>query len=315
MEIRQIRYFVAIYEAGSVTKAAARLLVAQSALSQQLAHLEQELTVPLFVRSPQGVAATEFGRIFYEHSLDVLFRIDEAVASVRRLGQHPGGTVTVGMLESISIVLGLPLLQKAKEQFPDIYLRLIEDVSVNLKARIKDGTLDLAILFDDGIEDGLAAQPLVAEDLFLISRERADEGSVVSVVRALDSPLVLPDARDGLRTIIDGAALAAGVAMANLVSEVDSLTVIKNAVLQGVGSTLLPMSCVAVEVEQGLLSAVPVADPGIQCKVVLCTRKGAQLTHAAASVFRSAVTTARELCVRARWLGATSLADDKVSEC
>jgi len=313
LEIRQIRYFVAIYEAGSVTKAAARLLVAQSALSQQLAHLEQELGVPLFVRSPQGVTATEFGRIFYERALDVLLRIDEAVASVRRLGQHPGGTVTVGMLESISIALGLPLLQKAKEQFPCIYLRLSEDVSVNLKARVKDGSLDLAILFDDGIDDALAAQPLVAEDLFLISRERAHRGSVVSVAQALDSPLVLPDVRDGLRTIIENAALAAGVTLANLVSEVDSLTVIKNAVLQGVGSTLLPMSCVAGEVEQCLLSAQPVADPGIRCRVVVCTRKHAQLTHAAASVLRSAVTTARELCVGTRWVGATSLADDNVN--
>lgn len=312
MEIRQIRYFVAIYEAGSVTKAAARLLVAQSALSQQLAHLEQELGVPLFVRSPQGVAATEFGRIFYEHSLDVLRRIGEAIASVRQFGQNPGGTVAVGMVESISIVLGLPLLQKAKKQFPDIYVRLSEDLSINLKARVKDGSLDLAILFDDGIEDGLVAQPLVAEDLFLISRERAERDSVVSVARALTPPLVLPDARDGLRTIIEKAALDAGVKLSNLVSEVGSLTVIKNAAIQGIASTLLPMSCVAGEVEQGLLTAYPLADPGIRCTIVLCTRENAQLTHAAASVFRSAVTAARELCVGERWVGAASLAEDNL---
>jgi LysR family nitrogen assimilation transcriptional regulator len=301
---------VAIYEAGSVTKAAARLLVAQSALSQQLAHLEEELGVPLFVRSPHGVDATEFGRIFYEHSLEILRRIGEATASVRRLGRYPGGTVAVGMPESISIVLGLPLLQNAKQRFPDTYLRLSEDLSVNLKARVKDGSLDLAILFDDGIEEGIAARPLVAEDLFFVSQQRPDRGSVVSVADALDSPLVLPDVRDGLRTIIENAALAADVTLPHVVSEIGSLTVIKNAVLQGVGSTLLPMSCVASEVEQGLLSAQAVADPGIRCTVVLCTRKDAQLTHAAASVFQSAVTTARELCIGEGWVGAIPLADD-----
>jgi LysR family nitrogen assimilation transcriptional regulator len=310
LDIRQIRYFVAIYEAGSVTKAAARLLVAQSALSQQLAHLEDELGVMLFVRSPQGVAATEFGRIFYGHSLDVLRRISDAIASVRQLAQNPGGIVAVGMLESVSIVLGLPLLQKAKEQFPDIYLRLSEDLSINLKARVKNGSLDLAILYDDGIEDELAAQPLVAEDLYLVSRGGGGRGEVVSVARALSSPLVLPDVRDGLGTIIEKAALASDVTLSNLVSEVDSLTVVKNAVLEGVGSTLLPMSCVAAEVKQGLLCAQPIAHPGIRCTVVLCTRKDALLTHAAASVLRSVATTARELCVDARWVGALRLATD-----
>lgn len=309
MEIRQIRYFVAIYEAGSVTKAAARLAVAQSALSQQLAQLEEELGVPLFARSPQGMTATEFGRTFYDHSLDVLRRISDAVASVRQLGQNPGGTVAIGMLESISIVLGLPLLQKAKVLFPDVYLRLSEDSSVNLKARVKDGSLDLAIMFDDGIEDGLSAQPLVAEDLYLVSRAGSAQGGVVSLVSALESPLVLPDVRDGLRIIIEKVALTTGVALSNLVSEVDSLTVIKNAVLQGVGSTLLPMSCVAAEVEQGLLRARPIADPGIRCTVVLCTRRGALLRHAAASVLRSVITTAKELCINAHWIGASSLAD------
>jgi len=216
----------------------------------------------------------------------------------------------VGMPESISIVLGLPLLQNAKQRFPDTYLRLSEDLSVNLKARVKDGSLDLAILFDDGIEEGIAARPLVAEDLFFVSQQRPDRGSVVSVADALDSPLVLPDVRDGLRTIIENAALAADVTLPHVVSEIGSLTVIKNAVLQGVGSTLLPMSCVASEVEQGLLSAQAVADPGIRCTVVLCTRKDAQLTHAAASVFQSAVTTARELCIGEGWVGAIPLADD-----
>ena len=79
LEIRQLRYFMAIYEAGSVTKASARLLVAQSALSQQLAHLEDELGVPLFTRSPQGVTPTAFGQELYHHSQEILQRVGSAV--------------------------------------------------------------------------------------------------------------------------------------------------------------------------------------------------------------------------------------------
>src|SRR6185436_12893387 len=131
LEIRQIRYFVAIYEAGSVTKASTRLLVAQSALSQQLAHLENELGVPLFTRSPQGVAPTAFGQMFYDHSREILQRLSDAVESVRQLGKNPSGSVAVGMPETISVVLGLPLLQNAKQRFPDVHLRLTEDLSGN----------------------------------------------------------------------------------------------------------------------------------------------------------------------------------------
>jgi LysR family nitrogen assimilation transcriptional regulator len=302
LEIRQIRYFVAIYEAGSVTKASLRLLVAQSALSQQLAQLEDELGVPLFTRSPQGVSPTAFGQMFYDHSREILQRLNDAVESVRQLGQNPRGTVAVGMPESISVVLGLPLLQNAKQRFPEVHLRLTEDLSGNLKERLREGRLDLAILFDDGVNDALTVTPLVDEPLFLISKRAAEQPDTVSLSNALGSPLVLPDLRDGLRRNIENAAGTAGIRISNLVSEVSSLTVIKNAVLQGLGATILPISAVAAELQQGAVRAQAI-DPPIRVTVALCTRKDALLDRATASVFRLTVSTAKELCANTSWVG------------
>jgi LysR family nitrogen assimilation transcriptional regulator len=311
LEIRQIRYFVAIYEAGSVNKAAARLFVAQSALSSQLAQLEDELGVQLFTRSPQGVSATAFGQTFYEHSVAILQRLTDAVEAVRQLGRNPRGNVALGIPESISIVLGLPMLQVVKQRFPEIHLRLTEDVSASLKEKLKEGKLNLALLLDDESMDGLSTEPLVEERLYLVSRSTAAPMANVNLLNALASPLVLPDIRDGLRSSIERIARNAGIGIPNLVSEISSLTVIKDAVLQGMGATILPISCVAAEVRQNLLQAQEIMDPRALCTVTLCTRKNDLLDRAAASVFRVTVATARECCTSGGWSGASIARENK----
>jgi LysR family nitrogen assimilation transcriptional regulator len=309
LEIRQIRYFVAIYEAGSVTKASSRLLVAQSALSQQLAQLEDELGVPLFTRSPQGVSPTAFGQMFYDHAREILHRLSDAVQSVRQLSQNPNGNVAIGMPESISAVLGLALLENVKHRYPEVHLRLTEDLSTTLKERLKEGRLDLAILFDDGMNEGLTLTPLVHERLYFVSKRAMDQPAAISLSDALASPIVLPDLRDGLRSTIEHTARSAGLRISNLVSEVSSLTVIKNAVLQGLGGTILPIAAVGPELQQGLVAAQEITEPPTSVTVSLCTRKDPLLDRATASVFRLTALTAKELCIEGRWGGGAFVED------
>jgi LysR family transcriptional regulator, nitrogen assimilation regulatory protein len=305
LELRQIRYFVAIYETGSVTKAAARVLVAQSALSQQLAHLEDDLGVRLFTRTPHGVFPTAFGRKFYEGSLDILHRLSDAVDSVRRLAENPNGVVTVGMPQAISMVLGLPLLQRVNARLPDVRLRFAEDLSVTLKEKLKEGRLDMAVLCDDGMSDGLASEPLVDQSLYIVTSGAKGSSAPVSLAEALTAPLVLPDRRDGLRIAVELAASSAGLSLPAL-SEVSSLTVLKKAVLEDMAATILPLPCVWHEVEHGLIRARRIADARARCKIALFTRDQALLDPAAASVFRLIVDTAGELCQNERWQGATA---------
>jgi len=169
-------------------------------------------------------------------------------------------------------------------------------------------------MFDDGVSDGLSIEPLATERLCLVSCARVAATDSVTLGDALSLPLVLPDARDGLRVIIESAARAAGLVVSNLVSEVSSLTVIKNAVLRGVGATILPLSCVSPEVRQGALRAYEITDPAVVCTVVLCTRKDALLSRVAASVFRLTVTTARQLCLEKSWIGAVIEHEHKPSQ-
>eukprot|EP01031_Cornospumella_fuschlensis_P048035 gene48035-58839_t len=113
MELRQLRYFLAIADSGSFSKAAQRVFIAQSALSHQVAQLEDELGAPLFHRSRRGVELTEAGSRFHPHAVSILRQADEAMASARSDGVVPSGKVVFGIPHSVSHALALPLLREA----------------------------------------------------------------------------------------------------------------------------------------------------------------------------------------------------------
>ena len=137
MELRQLRYFVAIADSGSVTKAAERVFVAQSALSHQLAQLEAELGVSLFERSRRGVGLTEAGQRFFPHAVSILRQAEEAVASARSTRQEPEGPVVFGLPHSASSALALPLMREVRQRFPRVTLELTEELTGNLSRQLR----------------------------------------------------------------------------------------------------------------------------------------------------------------------------------
>ncbi|STR18245.1 Cyn operon transcriptional activator [Janthinobacterium lividum] len=150
MELRQLRYFVAIVDHGSLSRAALILHVAQPALTQQLRQLEEELGVQLLHRSAQGVLSTDAGKVFYEHAQAILKQVADARSAVTQSATRPSGNVTLGLPHSISGALALPLLLAARERYPEITLQLTEEITGNLNEQLKSGRINLAVLFDDG---------------------------------------------------------------------------------------------------------------------------------------------------------------------
>ena len=118
MKVNQLTYFLAIVEAGSLSGAAQKLGVAQPALSQHVANLEQELDVALFERSSRGVVSTAAGDLLYEHARTILRQIQRAEADVRYLGQSPSGEVVVVLAASIAQLVSAPLATEVAAQFP-----------------------------------------------------------------------------------------------------------------------------------------------------------------------------------------------------
>lgn len=306
MELRQLRYFVAIVDHGSLSRAALVLHVAQPALTAQLRQLEEELGARLLHRSAQGMTATDAGRLFYQHALAILKQVADARAAVAQSTERPSGSVTLGLPHSISGALALPLLTAARARYPEITLQLTEEISGNLIEQLKSGRLNLAVLFDDGQPGQFAATALVEEDLMFICRSGsalAPAGPSVSLREALASSLILPAQQQGVRPQIEQVARAAGLSLENII-EINSIAILRSALLADIGATLLPLAPLLPDVQAGTLSAWPVHSPQIARKVTLCASKNIPLTNAAGAIGRLVREVTEELCAAGSWPGA-----------
>lgn len=307
MELRQLRYFVAIVDHGSLSRAAVVLHVAQPALTQQLRQLEEDLGAQLLHRSAQGVLCTDAGKVFYEHAQAILKQVGDARSAVTQSTTRPSGSVTLGLPHSISGALALPLLMAARQHYPEITLQLTEELSGNLAEQLRSGRINLAVLFDDGQLAPFASTALVEEALMFIARTgspHAPAGKRVSLQRALASTLILPAQQQGVRPRIEQVARSAGFTLANVI-EINSIAILKSALLADMGATILPLAPLLDEVKAGALQALPLHSPAISRTVTLCASKNIPLTNAATAVSRLVHQVTRELCEQGTWIGAT----------
>ena len=309
MELRQLRYFVAIADHGSLSRAALVLHVAQPALTQQLRQLEDELGVQLLHRTAQGVLSTDAGKVFYEHALAILKQVADAQAAVVQSAERPSGSVTLGLPHSISGALALPLLSAIRLRYPEITLQLTEELPGNLAEQLRAGRVNLAVLLDDGQLGGFATTPLVEEELRYICAADAPLAAgrdSVTLRDALGTTLILPGLQHGVRPRIESIARAAGLHARDVI-EINSIAILKSAILAGMGATILPVAPVLAEIERGAMRALPIHDPAITRTVALCASRNIPLTNAAAAVGRLVGQVAHDLCGSGAWIGARPL--------
>jgi LysR family nitrogen assimilation transcriptional regulator len=309
MELRQLRYFVAIAKHGSFSKAAEQVFVAQSALSHQLAQLEAELGTRLLHRSRRGVELSESGRIFLAHATAILRQVDDATASVRNSAGDPSGKVVFGVPHSASNALALPLLQAVRQHLPKVELELTEELTGNLVQQLRNGQINLALLFDDGSIDEFACEYLLDEELALISPASAADRpqAAVSLQQALLLPLILPANPHGVRPIIEAAARAHGLAGPNVIADISSVSILRTTLLAGLGHTLLPVMPLQHELAAGTLCAIPVENPTLTRRLALCASKHIPLSAAATAVARLTADLSKNLCATNIWQGTALL--------
>lgn len=309
MELRQLRYFVAIVDHGSLSRAALILHVAQPALTQQLRQLEEELGVQLLHRSAQGVLSTDAGKVFYEHAQAILKQVVDARSAVAQSAARPSGSVTLGLPHSISGALALPLLTATRARYPEITLQLTEELTGNLSDQLKSGRVNLAVLFDDGQLSQFATTPLADEELHFICRADAAYAQgeqSLTLAQALDTTLILPGLQHGVRPRIESVAREAGLSLGNVI-EINSIAILKSALLADMGATILPSAPVLDELQRGTLRAQRIHNPSISRTVVLCASRNIPLTNAAAAISRLVRQVSDELCADGIWPGATPL--------
>lgn len=271
IELRQLRSFVTIAQAGSFSRAAGLLAIAQPALSRQVRLLEAEIDAPLFHRNGRGVVLTPAGELLLAHAQDILGRTAQAKRELAALQGRPTGTVVLGVPPSVSITLLTPLVLHVRDLYPGIRLHVMEGFSGTVLDWVQTGHVEVAIIYDIRRSPQILAETLLVEDLFLVRRpDPADSRIAIGGAEIATIPLVLPARPHGLRLLCERA-LAPGDQGLDVRFEIDSMPIMKELAQEGAAPTILPYAAVAREVEAGLLEALRIVDPNLSRTMMLAT--------------------------------------------
>ena len=309
MDLKQLRAFVTVAETGSVTRASALLNLVQPAVSRQLRLLEEDLGTELFDRSRHGMQLTAQGKTMLEYARRILGEVARAKAEIQPTEGPVAGIVSIGLLASTSDLLATRLAAEVARRYPHIRLRLTIGYAGHLQDWLEAGDVDAALLYGQKESPALHVKPLLEESLWAVAAPaaRLSRKRPLPLERVAREPFVLPAAPQGLRAVIEHAAAEAGVAL-QVFAETNALSVQKELVAQGHGWTILPSVCVTQEVERGLLSAAPLASPGLQRAIVLAAPSSRQATAPVRCVVGALMdcvkaTFDQGLWPDARWLG------------
>ncbi|QCJ01142.1 nitrogen assimilation transcriptional regulator NAC [Agrobacterium larrymoorei] len=275
VDFKKLKSFVKIIDTGSVSRAASILRVAQPALSQQIASLEQHFKHQLLIRSNVGITPTEAGLILYRNAQIMLKQIEQTQIDIDQSARSLSGRVSIGLATySSSSALSLPLIKAMRARFPDITVHINDSFGHILSELIMTGKMDMALIYTSDPIKGVSLRPLFREEMYLVSPagmtlpEAPGKALPLSSLDAM--PLLLPSKSHFLRRLIDDA-VGRARAKPEVISELESIPALSAAVLDGLGSTILPASVVLETTSFQGAQMHPLTKPVIDATVSLCT--------------------------------------------
>lgn len=288
MDLRQLRYFTAIVEQGSFSKAAVKLRVAQPALSQHLRHMEDELGVALLHRGTRGVQPTEAGERLLTKARIILAEFAELRDSVRGEAAAPAGEVRIGLPGTVSEQFSVPLIEAAQERYPDVRIRIAEAMSGFVLDWLRKGEVDLAVIYSTSDPKGLGIHHVLTEELCLfgvpaLTVLQTQPGKAVTLGEAAGLDLILPGPGHGLRDQIDEAAADIN-ANVHAAVEIESYAQIKRLAERGLGYGILPRMAVRAQEKAGIFHTWPIEQPSLYRKVYLAYSTERPMTAAARAI-------------------------------
>ncbi|HEY9545342.1 MAG TPA: LysR family transcriptional regulator [Solimonas sp.] len=247
MELRHLRYFVAVADEGHFTRAAAQLGIGQPPLSLQIQQLERELGTSLFKRLPRGVVLTDAGRAFAQDARRILRDVEQASEHARRVASGELGRIRVGMINSAPFHPLIPqVIREFRRRYPDVAFSLEERTTPGLVAAVRGDAVDVAFVRPiHGSDDGLSIETVIDEDMLvaLPSGHPLAHRASISLLALSIEPFVLFSRAvgAGLHDEIVAACRVAGFSP-RVVQEASQVTSIVNLVASGLGVSILPAS-------------------------------------------------------------------------
>ncbi len=277
MELRQIQYFLAVAKLEHVTEAAHSLHVAQSAISRQIASLEEELGVKLFIREGRNIKITPIGEIFYQYAEAALREIDKAKQEIAEFLDPEKGLIRIGFPSSLA-AFTLPMVISAfRDKHPHIDFQLRQGTYPFLINSVKKGEIDLAFVSPLPQDKNIQGQILFVENivaLLPIKHHLAKQKSIQLNELQTDSFVLFPTGYI-LRDIVVNSCDQMGFTP-NISFEGEDMDAIKGLVATGLGVTLLPEVTLTDNVPRGTVK-IPIHEPQITRNVGIIIPKNRKL--------------------------------------
>jgi LysR family transcriptional regulator, nitrogen assimilation regulatory protein len=262
IQLRHLLSFIKIVEAGSFSRAATMIHVAQPALSQQMAELEESLGVCLLHRSARGVRPTAAGKLLHAEAESIIHRIEHLPDLVQSCGEDVTGVVRVGMSTVLAWFMADPITSACKVALPNVTLHFVSATSGQLTSRVREHSLDIAVIFDGTLAEGVASHALFRQKLFLLTQDKTlVHEDCVAWDRLRDLTLILPaHPHEAIsRTIL--ASLFSDESLAPRVIVENDVFATLSAVQAGLGSALMAIGDLSRAKGESEVKAVPLEPP------------------------------------------------------
>lgn len=240
--LRQLQYFVAVAEQGSITRAAQNLSISQSAVTEALKELEGDLGVELFDRHPRGLSITHNGHQFLRHATKILATVSDARTSFSGQQNAAGGTLNIGVTSLVAGYVLSDLLARYRRACPGVEVSAIEDNGGYLEHLLVGGELDVAVMVISNLRDRMALQAEILETspyrLWLPMGHPLVSADIISVADITREPLIMLTIDEIEENT--GKLLTALGARPHVAFRTRSVEAVRSLVATGAGVALLP---------------------------------------------------------------------------
>ena len=264
MDFRQLRYVLSVYKERSFTKAAKRLNISQSAVSEQVKLLEEEIGFELFHRTSRGIESTDRGRTFLYECERVIGDLLSLSDTARRLRGALQDTLTIGMGSGMAQIFIPRMFTDLKNNLPGVRLEILTAPTKNIFNELHEERIDAGIAIESDPERlpaGLVFERLIDAEMVLITHPKhalARSKQPVDIGRLVAEPTIMSELTVGYGQVVLSLFTDLGI-KPNILAVVDNIETIKMIVQSEGGIAIVPRACAENEVTLGLLKALSIA--------------------------------------------------------
>ncbi len=274
MDIRQLTYFVAVFEHANLSHAASHLAVAQSAISHHIANLEADLGTMLFVRKPRGMEPTAAAHKLFAHARIILTSLRNAEQDMLGESEEIAGEFAVALPYTVMKGIGVPLMQTILTDYPNVRLSIVEGLSGSNHANLVSAEVDLALFYNPHKDHNITMESVLEEEILCVGQRSviSDSDAPITFENLARLPVLLLRHGASSRALIDRPGLLARLE-ANAPFQLNSISGITSGLLAGLGCTIAPQVFVREQLQAGLLHSRLVVQPKLSRLLYLGYRR------------------------------------------